>query len=128
MTFLTKINVFSNFILLLLLSLGISLPRGLGMLDVWLLGFIAAIGLTVSLFVAGEAFRNQPQLRAEAKMGALLSVLVGLVAVFIGKTCGSTCITEVGSDGGDMQEEEVVADEEDEEDDDEELGKSVYIG
>ena len=75
---------------------GIPLPRGMAMADVWLLGFIAAIGLTVALFVAGEAFRNSPSLQAEAKMGALLSVLVGVVAVAIGKTCGPKCITPIG--------------------------------
>jgi len=79
--------------------LNIPLPHGMSMNDVWLLGFIAAIGLTVALFVAGEAFKDQPGLMAEAKMGALLSVLVGVVAVGIGKTCGDSCITKAGSQG-----------------------------
>jgi NhaA family Na+:H+ antiporter len=107
--------------------LGIPLPRGMAMTDVWLLGFIAAIGLTVALFVAGEAFRNQDQLRAEAKMGALLSVFVGFVAVVIGKTCGGTLITKLGSgageDGEGEEEGRISSDEEDDDDDDEELGR-----
>ena len=118
--------------------LGIPLPRGMAMTDVWLLGFIAAIGLTVALFVAGEAFRNQDQLRAEAKMGALLSVFVGFVAVVIGKTCGGTLITKLGSgageDGVGEEEGRISSDEEDDDDDDEELGRltrffwGVYLG
>ena len=104
--------------------LHIPLPRGMEMSDVWLLGFIAAIGLTVALFVAGEAFREQPVLMAEAKMGALLSVLVGVAAVAIGKTCGKQCITPVGGGSKRAEEEEgeqKYMEEEDDDDDDEEL-------
>ena len=106
--------------------LNIPLPKGMKMGDVWLLGFIAAIGLTVALFVAGEAFRESPQLMAEAKMGALLSVVVGIVAVFISKTpCGGRCISQVGSGGSASESADLnlgdVEEEPDEEDDDEEL-------
>lgn len=40
----------------------------------WLVGLINSVGLTVALFVSGEAYRNDPVLQAEAKLGALLSV------------------------------------------------------
>merc|ERR1739845_50676 len=49
------------------------------------IGFIASAGLTVSLFVAGEAFEQDPKLAAQAKMGALLSVIVALIAIIGGK-------------------------------------------
>ena len=46
---------------------------------------MASIGLTVALFIAGEAFQ-QEKLQAEAKMGALLSGLMGLVCYGVSKT------------------------------------------
>ena len=46
---------------------------------------MASIGLTVALFIAGEAFK-QEQLKAEAKMGALLSGLMGAVCILYAKT------------------------------------------
>ena len=47
-------------------------------------GIIAGLGLTVALFVAGVAFTD-PTLEGSAKMGALLSVLVVPVAIFLGR-------------------------------------------
>ena len=47
-----------------------------------MLAFIASMGLTVALFVAGEAF-TATELEEQAKMGALLSGLVGPAAVLI---------------------------------------------
>ena len=46
-----------------------------------------ALGLTVALFVAAEASVD-PSLRGQAKMGALLSGGVGLVAVAVGRIFG----------------------------------------
>ena len=48
----------------------------------WLL--IAAIGLTVALFVAGAAYL-EPGLQGQAKMGALLSGGVAPVALLLGR-------------------------------------------
>jgi len=48
---------------------------------------VAALGLTVALFVAGAAFVD-PELRGEAKMGALFSGVVGVVAVVLGRILG----------------------------------------
>ena len=90
------------------------------MREIWLLGFIASIGLTVALFVAGQAFRTDSVLMAEAKMGALLSVAAGIVSIALAKTFPHVFITK--SAGG-AQEEDTNSEEyeEDEDDDDEEL-------
>ena len=45
---------------------------------------MASIGLTVALFVSGEAFKDD-RLQGEAKLGALLSGLMGAVCVGIAK-------------------------------------------
>jgi NhaA family Na+:H+ antiporter len=60
--------------------LGFPLPEGMGVRDVWIAGYIAALGLTVALFVASAAFTD-PVLLGQAKMGALLSGAVGISAV-----------------------------------------------
>jgi NhaA family Na+:H+ antiporter len=52
--------------------LGLGLPVGMKMSDLFVLGAIAGIGFTVSLFVAGVAFDPGPTQDA-AKMGALFS-------------------------------------------------------
>lgn len=67
--------------------IGFSLPRGMGVRDLVMAGFVAALGLTVALFVAGAAFIN-PELQGEAKMGALFSGFVGIVAIVIGRMLG----------------------------------------
>ena len=59
---------------------GFPLPAGMTVGDLVMAGFIAALGLTVALFVATAAFTD-PVLQAQAKMGALLSGFVGLVAI-----------------------------------------------
>ena len=50
-------------------------------------GLVAGLGLTVALFVAGEAYPDAA-LQGEAKMGALFSGFVGISAVFLGKMLG----------------------------------------
>jgi NhaA family Na+:H+ antiporter len=92
--------------------LGIELPRGMGMREIWLLGFIASIGLTVALFVAGEAFRSEVTMQKEAKMGALLSVASGVIAIICASTCPSVFTTPV---------EEFEEEDSEDEDEDEEL-------
>ncbi len=68
-------------------KVGFPLPDNMGLRELVLAGFIAALGLTVALFVAGAAFTDQALL-GQAKMGALFSGLVGLAAIFIGKSLG----------------------------------------
>lgn len=70
----------------LAMKLGFPLPKGMGLRAVVVTGLIAGMGLTVALFVAGEAFSGTPQL--EAKMGALLSGLLAFAALALGRTWG----------------------------------------
>jgi len=66
---------------------GFQLPEGMSHRDLAVAGFIAALGLTVALFVAAEAYL-EPGLQGQAKMGALLSGGVGLLAVPIARLLG----------------------------------------
>jgi len=71
----------------LAVCLGFPLPDRMGVGALMMAGFVAALGLTVALFVAGAAFTD-PALLGEAKMGALLSGAVGLAALVIGRLAG----------------------------------------
>jgi NhaA family Na+:H+ antiporter len=51
-------------------------------------GVVAGTGLTVALFVAGEAFPGTSIHQGPAKMGALLSALSFVFAVVLGKLVG----------------------------------------
>jgi len=64
--------------------LGFPLPARMGLRELVMAGYVAALGLTVALFVAGEAFID-PELLGEAKMGCLFSGFVGLSAVLLGR-------------------------------------------
>lgn len=64
--------------------LGYSLPNKVRNKELALVGLIAGIGLTVALFVAGEAFPD-PVTQGAAKMGALLSVTCAIVAIIAGR-------------------------------------------
>jgi NhaA family Na+:H+ antiporter len=66
---------------------GFDLPEGMTRRDLGMAGFIAALGLTVALFVAAEAYVD-PALQGQAKMGALLSGGVGLLAVPVARMLG----------------------------------------
>lgn len=68
-------------------SLGFPLPARVGLKELLFIGMIAGIGLTVALFVAGEAF-SEPDAQGAAKMGALLSSGVALVAIVAGRMAG----------------------------------------
>jgi NhaA family Na+:H+ antiporter len=57
---------------------GFDLPLGMGYRELLIVGTIAGLGLTVSLFISTVAFTD-PHIQAEAKMGALLS----LISVFV---------------------------------------------
>ena len=63
---------------------GFGLPEGMAIRDLAVLGCVAAIGFTVSLFVAGVAFPPGP-LQDAAKMGALLSFGAGGIAFAAGR-------------------------------------------
>lgn len=65
------------------LKMGFPLPAGMGIRHLVVAGMIAGLGLTVALFVAGEAYTGT--LQGEAKMGALLSGLVAILAIVVGR-------------------------------------------
>ena len=58
-------------------------PEGMRLVDILVLGFIAAIGFTVSLFVASVAFDPGP-VQDAAKMGALLSLAAAAISIVAG--------------------------------------------
>jgi NhaA family Na+:H+ antiporter len=64
--------------------LGYPLPAKVGLKELALIGIIAGIGLTVAIFVAGEAFTD-PVTQGAAKMGALLSGGCALMAIIAGR-------------------------------------------
>jgi len=64
--------------------LGFPLPDRMGFADLAMASLVAALGLTVALFVAGAAFVD-PEILGEAKMGALFSGFVGLTAIAVGR-------------------------------------------
>jgi NhaA family Na+:H+ antiporter len=74
-------------------GLRFGLPVGMTMRDVLVVGFVAAIGFTVALFVAGVAFSPEATLgglpiQDAAKLGALLSVIGGPIAFVVAHGLG----------------------------------------
>merc|ERR1712039_230602 len=67
---------------LLGVCLGFPLPDGLDKADLLALSALGGIGLTVALFVSNEAF-IEPELKGQAKMGAVLSVVAGAMALCV---------------------------------------------
>jgi NhaA family Na+:H+ antiporter len=72
---------------LVAVKMGFPLPSRMGLRELAMAGFVAALGLTVALFVATAAFVD-PHLLGQAKMGALFSGFVGLVAIAIARLLG----------------------------------------
>ncbi len=64
--------------------LGFPLPDGMGKKELFVAGIIAALGLTVALFVAGAAFTDL-KIQGAAKMGALFSAGAGIIALILGR-------------------------------------------
>ncbi len=60
------------------------LPDRVGMKQLVMAAFVAALGLTVALFVAGAAFKA-PELQGQAKMGALFSGGVAIAAIVLAR-------------------------------------------
>ena len=70
--------------------MGLGLPRGMRTVDLLVVGCVAAIGFTVSLFIAAVAFPGDPMLggvpvRDAAKMGALFSFVAAAMAIAAGR-------------------------------------------
>ncbi len=66
-------------------KLGFPLPDGAHFRQLVMAGFIAALGLTVALFVSGAAFPDGSALQGQAKMGALFSAGVAFIAIPLGR-------------------------------------------
>ncbi|MEQ8361850.1 MAG: Na+/H+ antiporter NhaA [Cyclobacteriaceae bacterium] len=56
----------------------VQLPKGMNKLHLWGAGFLAAIGFTMSLFIAGLAFHDELLIQ-ESKLGILMASLVASV-------------------------------------------------
>ncbi|MCA9152098.1 MAG: Na+/H+ antiporter NhaA [Planctomycetales bacterium] len=69
---------------LLAQKFGFPLPEGMNNRHLAIAASVAGIGLTVSLFVSGQAFSDTAT-QGAAKMGALFSVCAPLLAVVLGK-------------------------------------------
>ena len=67
---------------------GAQLPPGLRVGELLVVGVVAAIGFTVSLFFSTAAFHDGPAL-AETKMGALLSLVAAPIAIVIARVVRS---------------------------------------
>ncbi len=70
--------------------LGLGLPEGMRIIDLVVIGCVAAIGFTVSLFIAAVAFDSAVMLgdvpvQDAAKMGALFSFFAAVVSIAAGK-------------------------------------------
>jgi NhaA family Na+:H+ antiporter len=79
--------------------IGFPLPAGITIVDLFSMSALGGVGLTVALFVTNEAFVD-PGLKAQAKMGALISVFSAAVAWAI-KKLGNMC-------GGSLSEDELT--------------------
>jgi len=75
----TLFSIFSSFIL------RSKLPNGIDHKKLIMISFIASIGLTVSLFISGEAFPDNEKLESQAKFGSLLSIFISPIAILIGR-------------------------------------------
>ena len=64
--------------------LKLGLPEGMRIVDLFTIGCVAAIGFTVSLFVAAVAFEPGP-IQDAAKMGALFSFFAAVLSLAVGK-------------------------------------------
>ncbi len=69
------------------IKLGFPLPEGMNMRHLFVTGLVAALGLTVALFVSTQAFTS-PALQGAAKMGAVLSAGVALAAWILAELLG----------------------------------------
>ena len=67
-------------------KMGFPLPKGMDLRHLFVAGIIAGLGLTVALFVAGEAFKGDLSMyMGPAKMGAVFSAVAALLAIIAGK-------------------------------------------
>lgn len=67
---------------------GFRLPDGMGVRHLMVAGLVAGLGLTVALFVAGEAYPGENLLQGPAKMGAVFSAVAGVIAFGLARVLG----------------------------------------
>ena len=67
--------------------LRLGLPEGMRTADLFVVGCVAAIGFTVSLFIAAVAF-PPGAVQDAAKMGALFSFAAAIISIAAGRLCG----------------------------------------
>ncbi|MBH24809.1 MAG: sodium:proton antiporter [Myxococcales bacterium] len=65
--------------------LGFPLPEGMSTRHLVVAGLVAGLGLTVALFVSGEAYSDAGPFQGPAKMGAVLSAGVAFFALAFGR-------------------------------------------
>jgi NhaA family Na+:H+ antiporter len=68
--------------------IGFPLPSGMRIKHLFTASIVAGLGLTVALFVAGQAFPPGSQYAGPAKMGAVFSAVGGLLAFIVGRALG----------------------------------------
>lgn len=64
--------------------MGLGMPPGMRIIDLVVIGCVAAIGFTVSLFIASVAFESGP-VQDAAKMGALFSFAAAAISIVVGR-------------------------------------------
>ena len=64
---------------------GLSMPQGMQVRDVLVIGTAAGVGFTVALFVTGVAFRHMPAAKDAASMGALGSFAGMILTVIVAR-------------------------------------------
>ena len=69
-------------------KVGFPLPDGMAFKHLIVAGVIAGLGLTVALFVAGEAFPGDSAYQGPAKMGAVLSAGAAFLAIILARIFG----------------------------------------
>jgi NhaA family Na+:H+ antiporter len=65
--------------------IGAPLPEGMNLKHLVVAGVVAGLGLTVALFVSGEAYPGDSVLQGPAKMGAVFSAVAAPIALLLGK-------------------------------------------
>lgn len=89
-------------------ALGFPLPAGVHPRSLVVVAMISAIGLTVSLFMAGAAFTD-PAIRGAAKMGALLSIFMAPIAMITARLLGVRKQPATGPNADEAEAERATA-------------------
>ncbi|MEO1268973.1 MAG: Na+/H+ antiporter NhaA, partial [Myxococcota bacterium] len=80
--------------------IGFPLPEGMSTRHLVVAGLVAGLGLTVALFVSGEAYSASGPFQGPAKMGAVLSAGVAFLAFAVGRALQVHKLAEPSTDQG----------------------------